>query len=183
MCRVLEFAKHVSKPWASLVPQLVKNLPAMRETGSIPGLGRSPGEGKGCPLQNSGLENSKPGLTFSSLQPSRKAGPRDSYLMWGVKKRAHRGELDAQGHKPELEPRPPVTSQQARIKYLRHCLTLRPWLSPFPGPPGAEDPPCRWPLAGSFTETPPGGSRTSSFSILGSRAVNPTQILRRRRAC
>jgi len=24
----------------------------------IPGLGRSPGEGKGCPLQNSGLENS-----------------------------------------------------------------------------------------------------------------------------
>ena len=26
--------------------------------GSIPGLGRSPGEGKGCPLQHSGLENS-----------------------------------------------------------------------------------------------------------------------------
>ena len=25
--------------------------------GSIPGLGRSPGEGKGCPLQCSGLEN------------------------------------------------------------------------------------------------------------------------------
>ena len=30
----------------------------MRETwGSIPGLGRSPGEGKGYPLQYSGLEN------------------------------------------------------------------------------------------------------------------------------
>ena len=26
--------------------------------GSIPGLGRSPGEGKGYPLQHSGLENS-----------------------------------------------------------------------------------------------------------------------------
>ena len=26
--------------------------------GLIPGLGRSPGEGKGCPLQYSGLENS-----------------------------------------------------------------------------------------------------------------------------
>ena len=26
--------------------------------GSVPGLGRSPGEGKGDPLQNSGLENS-----------------------------------------------------------------------------------------------------------------------------
>ena len=39
--------------WASLVAQLVKNPPAMRET-----LGRSPGEGKGYPLQYSGLENS-----------------------------------------------------------------------------------------------------------------------------
>ena len=84
--------------WASLIAQLVKNLPTMQETmvpflsgkicwrrdklpmpvflgcpygsagkesahnagdlGSIPGLGRSPGEGKGYPLQYSGLENS-----------------------------------------------------------------------------------------------------------------------------
>ena len=29
------------------------------DLGSILGLGRSPGEGKGYPLQNSGLENSK----------------------------------------------------------------------------------------------------------------------------
>ena len=35
--------------------QLVKNPPAML---SIPGLGRSPGEGKGFSLQYSGLENS-----------------------------------------------------------------------------------------------------------------------------
>ena len=28
------------------------------DQGSIPGLGRSPGEGKGYPLQDSGLENS-----------------------------------------------------------------------------------------------------------------------------
>ena len=42
--------------WASLVAQLVKNLPAMGEyLGSIPGLGRSPGEGEGYPLQYSGL--------------------------------------------------------------------------------------------------------------------------------
>ena len=85
--------------WASLLAQLVKNLPAMQETwvqllswetpscpwrrawqsfqytipvgsdgkesacnagdlGLIPGLVRSPGEGKGYPLQYSGLENS-----------------------------------------------------------------------------------------------------------------------------
>ena len=42
--------------WASLVAQLVKNPPATWDT--IPGLGRSPGEGKGYPLQYSGLENS-----------------------------------------------------------------------------------------------------------------------------
>jgi len=30
-----------------------------RDLGFIPGLGRSPGEGKGYPLQYSGLENSK----------------------------------------------------------------------------------------------------------------------------
>ena len=39
--------------------QLVKkNWPAMWDLGWIPGLGRSPGEGKGSPLQYSGLENS-----------------------------------------------------------------------------------------------------------------------------
>ena len=45
---------------ASLVAQMVKNLPAMQETpaGSIPGSGRSPGEGNGNPLQYSCLENS-----------------------------------------------------------------------------------------------------------------------------
>ena len=38
-----------------------KNPPAnardIRDTGSVPGLGRSPGEGSGNPLQNSCLEN------------------------------------------------------------------------------------------------------------------------------
>ena len=40
--------------WASLVAQLVKNLPNVGDLGLIPGLGRSPGEGKGYPLQYSG---------------------------------------------------------------------------------------------------------------------------------
>ena len=38
---------------------MVKNLPrGARDLGSIPGLGRSPGEGNGNPLQYSCLENS-----------------------------------------------------------------------------------------------------------------------------
>ena len=45
--------------WASLVAQLVKNLPAMQETWVLSlGWEDSPGEGKGYPLQYSGLENS-----------------------------------------------------------------------------------------------------------------------------
>ena len=43
--------------WASLVAQLVENLPAMRESW-VRSLGRSSGEGKGYPLKYSGLENS-----------------------------------------------------------------------------------------------------------------------------
>ena len=43
---------------ASLVAQIVKNLPAGAEdVGSIPGPGRSPGERKGNPLWYSCLEN------------------------------------------------------------------------------------------------------------------------------
>ena len=47
--------------WTSQVALVVKNLPAnagdIRDTGSIPGLGRSPGGGHGRPLQYSCLEN------------------------------------------------------------------------------------------------------------------------------
>ena len=42
---------------ASLVSSVVKNPLPMQETGSIPGSGRSPGEGNGNPLQYSCLEN------------------------------------------------------------------------------------------------------------------------------
>ena len=57
-------------PFPHLIAQLGKNPPAMWETpvqilgqeegdlGSIPGLGRHPGKGKGYPLEYSGLENS-----------------------------------------------------------------------------------------------------------------------------
>ena len=47
----------------SQVALVVKNLPAnagdVRDLGSIPGLGRPPGEGHGNPLQYSCLENPK----------------------------------------------------------------------------------------------------------------------------
>ena len=41
-------------PWGSVGKESAYNV---GDLGSIPGLGRSPGEGKGYPLQYSGLEN------------------------------------------------------------------------------------------------------------------------------
>ena len=44
--------------WASQVVLVIKNPPASAgDVGSIPGSGRSPGEGRGNPLQYSCLEN------------------------------------------------------------------------------------------------------------------------------
>ena len=44
--------------WASRVAQMVKNLQNAGDLGSVPGLGRSPGEGNGYLLQDSCLKNS-----------------------------------------------------------------------------------------------------------------------------
>ena len=63
ICDFREYpAKNVSKGimrnhFVSLVAQMVRSLPVVGDPGSIPGLGRSPGEGNGNPLQNSCLEN------------------------------------------------------------------------------------------------------------------------------
>ena len=58
--------------WASLVAQLEKNLPANAgDLGLIPGLGRSPGEGKGHPLQYSSLESSMDWISMASLSRTR----------------------------------------------------------------------------------------------------------------
>ena len=44
--------------WASQVALVLKNHLPVRDSGSIPGLGRSPGGGHGNPFQDSSLENS-----------------------------------------------------------------------------------------------------------------------------
>ena len=54
-------AGHQARKRASQMPLVVKKLPSnagdVRDTGSIPGLRRSPGKGHGDPLQYSCLEN------------------------------------------------------------------------------------------------------------------------------
>ena len=58
---------------------MVRNLPANeRDTGSIPGLGRSPGGGHGTPLQPSCLEN-----------PMYRGAWWAIYSPWGCKRAGH----------------------------------------------------------------------------------------------
>ena len=53
--KIANIIEHLGFPGGSAV----KNLPAsVGDPGLIPGLGRSPGEGNGYPLQYSGLKNS-----------------------------------------------------------------------------------------------------------------------------
>ena len=60
----LIITRHCAKPFVeidsfnALWPSCMGHLQCERDLGLIPGLGRSPGEGKGYPLQYSGLENS-----------------------------------------------------------------------------------------------------------------------------
>ena len=67
MDSVTSFDKGLHRSWASLVAQRLKRLPAVRETWvrSIPGSGRSPGEGNGNPLQYSCLENPMDGVDYT----------------------------------------------------------------------------------------------------------------------
>ena len=66
----LGFADHPCHGRASLVAQLVKNLPAMKDDpGLIPGLGRSPGEGIDYPLQYSCLENPQGQRSLAGYSP------------------------------------------------------------------------------------------------------------------
>ena len=69
-----------------MVTQMVKNLSAcnMGDLGSIPGLGKSPGEENGYPLQYSGLETSMdytvPGVAKSWTQLKRLSSSRNIKL-------------------------------------------------------------------------------------------------------
>ena len=73
---------HSSIPSGSAGKEYACNV---RDLGSIPGLGRSPGEGKGYPLQYSGLENSIDstvhGVTKSRIQLSDSLS---SILAWKI---------------------------------------------------------------------------------------------------
>ena len=61
------------------------------DLGSIPGLGRSPGEGKGYPLQFSGLENKELDMVeWLSFPLSEKCFMYTFYLIWLLKNYAHK---------------------------------------------------------------------------------------------
>ena len=65
------FANHISQWWASLVVQMVKNMPTMPETWVRSLSGRSLGEGNGNPLQDSCLENPMDRATVYGITKNR----------------------------------------------------------------------------------------------------------------
>ena len=67
------FEKIYAPIWASHVAIVVKNLLVnaedIRDVGSVPGSGRSPGGGQGNPLQYSCLENPQGQTSLASYSP------------------------------------------------------------------------------------------------------------------
>ena len=63
----LIFFPFLQYPRDSLVAELVKNPPNAEDLRSVPGLGRSPGEGNAYPFQYSGLKNSMDYLKESDM--------------------------------------------------------------------------------------------------------------------
>ena len=68
--------------WVSLVAQLVRISLDAGDPGSIPGLGRSPGEGKVYPLQYSGLENSTDCIAHGATFPGDTVVQRHEFHPW-----------------------------------------------------------------------------------------------------
>ena len=100
-------------PW-SLIAQLVKNPAAMRETCSIPGLGRYPGEGTGYPLQYSGLENSMD-FTVHRVEKS-----------WTQLSAFHFHFQGTRSHTPHLkDPAGPRENPRWCLQQLRSCSQVR----------------------------------------------------------
>ena len=97
---LVPFCKHTLSyrcSQASQVALMVKNLPAnagdIRDLGSVPGWGRSPGGGHGNPLQNSCLENPMDrgawqytvhGVTNSGTQLKQLSTHRRAFCLWGL---------------------------------------------------------------------------------------------------
>ena len=63
------------------------------DLGLLPGLGRSPGEGKGCPLQYSGLENS---MDYT-VHAEKAVAPHSSTLAWKMPWAEEPGGLQSMG--------------------------------------------------------------------------------------
>jgi len=98
ICRWYEWQEvNIQHIRASRVVLAVKNSPAhagnARDVGSIPGLGRSPGEGNGSPLQYSCLENPIDGYSLrgsqSWTQLSNWAHTRPTYMNSSHVKQTH----------------------------------------------------------------------------------------------
>ena len=119
--------------WASQVALVVKNPPAnigdIRDMGCIPGVGRSPGEGNGNPLQYSYLENSMDrGAWWLTVHGVTKSWPRLSTFSYmcvtlNVGTSRHGMVAEVLG---ALKPHPASPSSAIALKNHRACRACAP---------------------------------------------------------
>ena len=99
------------------VALVVKNLPTsagyIRDVGSIPGLGRSPGRQHGNPLQYSCLENLMDRGTWRAM--AHRVAKSQTWLKW-LSVHAHMDRMAACYHKPTH----PITNHKATVHFTKH---------------------------------------------------------------
>ena len=88
-----------------------ESAPNVGGLGLIPGLGRSPGEGKGYPLQYSGLENSMD--CYSPLE--KEMATHSSILAWKISWTQKPGELKTMGSQTVGHPKESDRTEQLSL--------------------------------------------------------------------
>ena len=110
---------------------MVKNLPAnagdVRDMGSTPGLGRSPGEGHGNPLQYSCLENPvDQGAWWTTVHRAAKSWAQLNQLSVHTRARAHtHTHTHTEAMQSTTHPTPPPTNNWIGLKEREHEIKMR----------------------------------------------------------
>ena len=98
--------------------------------GSIPGLGRSPGEGKGHPLQYPGLENSMDCMVHKVAKSWTRLSNFHFYFPYGLKQRIAGQLREEAGHSPQTTY---FFIPKVRRPPQPHILRKAPWRSKVSG--------------------------------------------------
>ena len=112
------------------------------DLGSIPGLGRSPGEGNSCPLQYSGLENPTDCIVHGVTKSRTRLSDARFHFQWSLQ--LHLLLAGALGHVPcHSELQPPCLQPGLQANSGLSVWPTRPGAVPFPAPTTSAPPASR----------------------------------------